>query len=112
MRQLVVWALNPRGRGIEVGILTDDFKRPAQQIIVLRFKRWLQENDFKYLEVHFGINQITSYASVAYEKLTSQLEEKQVRSREWTDNYADLLRHVPGLNAVVRIKLNGDGEEP
>ena len=25
------------------------------------FNRWLQENDFKYRDKHFGINQITSY---------------------------------------------------
>ena len=25
------------------------------------FSRWIQENVFKYLDKHFGINQITSY---------------------------------------------------
>jgi hypothetical protein len=37
------------------------------------FHRWLQENDFKYMEKHFGINQITSYASHSYEELAPPL---------------------------------------
>jgi hypothetical protein len=46
----------------------------------LIFNRWTQENDFKYLDQHFGINQITSYASVAYERLKDQVQEKQIKS--------------------------------
>ena len=65
---------------MEVGVLTDDRERAASQIIHLIFNRWTQENDFKYLDEHFGINQITSYASVAYEKLQGQVEQKQSKS--------------------------------
>lgn len=80
MRQLVVQATNPQGNTIQVGILTDDRERAAAQIIYLMFNRWTQENDFKYLNEHFGINQITSYASVAYERLKDQVEQKQIKS--------------------------------
>lgn len=80
MRQLVVRATNPKGKTVELGVLSDDRKRAAQQILTLIFSRWIQENDFKYLDQHFGINQITSYASVAYKELQSQLEDKQVQS--------------------------------
>src|ERR1019366_2235367 len=80
MRQLIVRATNPRGRSVEVGVLTDDRHRAAPQIIHLIFNRWTQENDFKYLDEHFGINQITSYASVAYERLKDQVEHKQIKS--------------------------------
>ena len=80
MRQLIVRATNPQGRSVEVGILTDDRQRPAPQIVHLIFNRWIQENDFKYLDEHFGINEITSYALVAYERLKAQLEEKQIKS--------------------------------
>jgi len=80
MRQLIVQATNPQGNTIQVGILTDDRKRAAAQIIYLMFHRWTQENDFKYLDEHFGINQITSYASVAYERLKDQVEQKQIKS--------------------------------
>ncbi len=80
MRRLIVRATNPQGRAVEVGILTDDRQRAASEIIYLMFNRWTQENDFKYLDEHFGINQITSYASVAYERLKDQVEQKQIKS--------------------------------
>jgi len=80
MRQLVVRATNPQGNTAQVGILTDDRKRPAPQILYLMFNRWTQENDFKYLGEHWGINQITSYASVAYQRLKDQVEQKQIKS--------------------------------
>ena len=80
MRQLRVRATNPQGRTIELGILTDDRQRPAEEIIRLMFRRWLQENDFKYLEKHFGINQLTSYASMPYGQIRDQVEDKQMKS--------------------------------
>jgi hypothetical protein len=80
MRRLIVRATNPQERTVEVGILTDDRQRAASEIIYLMFNRWTQENDFKYLDQHFGINQITSYASVAYEKLKDQVQQKQTKS--------------------------------
>ena len=83
MRLICVRATNPSGRTIELGILTDDADRPAQELIWLMFHRWLQENDFKYMEKHFGINQITSYASYSYEEIAKSLEDRQVKSGEY-----------------------------
>jgi hypothetical protein len=80
LRQIVVQATDDKGRTIQVAILTDDLKRAAPQIIELMFGRWLQENDFKYLDKHFGLNQITSYRSIEYEKLKGQVEDRQVKS--------------------------------
>ncbi len=80
LRQIVVQATNPRGRVIQVSILTDDKKGTAVVIIELMFGRWVQENDFKYLDKHFGINQITSYGVTGYEELREQVEDRQVRS--------------------------------
>jgi len=51
-------------------------------IIRFMFNRWLQENDFKYLDKHFGINQITSYGVSGYEELRQQVQDRQVRSVE------------------------------
>ena len=82
LRQLVVQATNPNGRTIQVAVLTDDRKRAALEIVRLIFSRWIQENDFKYLDKHFGINQITSYGAVGYEELCDQVEDRQVRSAE------------------------------
>jgi len=80
LRQIVVRATDDKGRTIQVAILTDDLKRAAIEIIKLMFQRWLQENDFKYLDKHFGINQITSYRSIEYEKLKGQVEDREVKS--------------------------------
>jgi hypothetical protein len=80
LRQIVVQATDDRGRTIQVAILTDDLERAAAEIIKLMFQRWLQENDFKYLDKHFGLNQITSYRSIEYEKLKGQVEDREVKS--------------------------------
>jgi hypothetical protein len=82
LRQIVVQATNPQGRVIQVSILTDDQKADAALIVRLMFNRWLQENDFKYLDKHFGINQITSYGVTGYEELRQEVEDRQVRSAE------------------------------
>ena len=82
LRQIVVQATNPKGRSIQVAVLTDDTQRAASEILRLMFCRWVQENDFKYLDKHFGINQITSYGVVGYEELREQVEDRQVRSAE------------------------------
>lgn len=82
LRQMVVQATDDKGRIIQVAILTDDLKRAAIEIIQLMFQRWLQENDFKYLDKHFGINQITSYRSIEYEKLKGQVEDREVKSAD------------------------------
>jgi len=82
LRQIVVQATNPQGRVIQVSILTDDQKAEAAQIVRLIFNRWLQENDFKYLDKHFGINQITSYGVSSYDELRQEVEDRQVRSAQ------------------------------
>jgi hypothetical protein len=61
---------------IELSILTDDKERPATEVIELMLKRWVQENDFKYMIAHFGINQITSYAFTHYKDLKDKIEDK------------------------------------
>jgi len=79
-RRFIVRATNPEGREIEVSILCDDSKREAENIIGSIFNRWLQENDFKYLNAHFGINQITSYQSVPYSELKDDLEDRTMKN--------------------------------
>ncbi len=82
LRQIVVQATNPQGRVIQVAILTDDQKVEAARVVRWMFNRWLQENDFKYLDKHFGINQITSYGVTGYEELRQKVVDRQVRSAE------------------------------
>ena len=79
-RQLIVRATHPSGRKGEVSILTDDPTRPAAELVRLMFGRWVQENDFKYSDLHFGFKQITSYGVISYTQLQSQLTDRQVQS--------------------------------
>jgi hypothetical protein len=83
IRQIIVRATNPGGRTIEVSILTNDLERSAREIIELMFSRWIQENDFKYLDKHFGINEITSYRADHYKKLEKVIEDKDIKSGEY-----------------------------
>ncbi|MCI0353480.1 MAG: hypothetical protein L0099_00355, partial [Acidobacteria bacterium] len=78
LRQLVVQATNPQQRVIQVSILTDDAQAAAVEVIRLMFNRWVQENDFKYLDKHYGINQITSYGVTGYDALRQLVEDRQV----------------------------------
>ena len=82
LRQIVVQAINPHGRVIQVSILTDDKTAAAVLIVRWMFNRWLQENDFKYLDKHLGINQITSYGVTGYAELRQAVEDRQVLSAE------------------------------
>ncbi len=45
--------------------------------------RWVQENDFKYMIQHFGLNQITSYKSDSYSSLEGKLADKKIYSDEY-----------------------------
>jgi hypothetical protein len=82
LRQLVVQATNPQNHSIQVSILTEDQAAAAVEVIRLMFNRWVQENDFKYLDKHFGINQITSYGITGYDELRQRVEDRQVCSVE------------------------------
>ena len=85
IRQIIVRATNPNGRTVQLAILTDDTTRPVREIVRLIFNRWIQENDFKYLNKHFGINQLTSYRSTPYEQLRDQLTDRQVPNRAYLE---------------------------
>lgn len=80
LRQMVVQATNPQGGVVQVALLTDDRLRPAAEVIRLIFNRWIQENDFKYLDKHYGINQLTSYRVIPYEQLKGQVTDREVVS--------------------------------
>jgi len=79
-RQLIVRATHPSGRKGEVSILTDDHTRAAAELVRLMFGRWVQENDFKYSDLHFGFKQITSYGVIGYAQLKPQLTDRQIQS--------------------------------
>lgn len=83
VRRIIVRATNPSGRTIEVSILCSDHSRSVERIVKLMFNRWVQENDFKYGDRHFGWMQITSYATGTYSEIADQLSDRDVECPEY-----------------------------
>ena len=89
LRQIVVAATNPNGVTVQLALLTDSPTRPVPELIGLMFNRWIQENDFKYLDKHFGINQLTTYRSTAYAQLREGLTDRLVTSHLWAARHKE-----------------------
>jgi hypothetical protein len=110
MRQIIVHATNPQGRSVEVA--SHRRFRAAHQCVLLMFNRWTQENDFKYLEEHFGINQIISYVSIAYEKLKNQLQSKQVLSGSYKALQQQIAQIKKQLKKLLLAEHQYQGRSP
>ena len=85
MRRILVRATNPNGNSIAVAILCSDPDIDIETAVWLMFNRWLQENDFKYLDRHFGLNQLTSYASKAVAEEADRLRDMPVDCPEYRE---------------------------
>ncbi len=102
VRQLIVRIKHPSNAlKIEVSILTDDFSRSACVIICLMFNRWIQENDFKYLIEHFGIDQITSYQYDNYQSIKDVLDDKEYISGV----YKSLTKTIGSIRGKLKTVL-------
>ncbi|RLG31847.1 hypothetical protein DRN98_06150 [Methanosarcinales archaeon] len=82
-RRIIVKAKNDNEKEIEVSILCSDPEITIQDAVWLMFNRWLQENDFKYLIKHFGIDQLDSYAWDNFEERAFEFRDKKVVSEEY-----------------------------
>lgn len=85
LRRIVVRAKNPDGRCIEVSILATNAKLSVEETVWLIFNRWIQENDFKSLDVHFGIDQLTSRKSRSFAEAASEFPDKTVDALEYRE---------------------------
>jgi hypothetical protein len=75
-----VRATNPKGRVAEMSTLCSNPEMPAAMAVGLIFNRWLQENDFKTLDQHFGLMEMTSRDFETYAAVASMLADRQVES--------------------------------
>ena len=82
-RKIIVRATNPQNKTIEVSILSNAHALSADAIIYAIFRRWLQENDFGYMDRHVGINEMTSRAHQTYEEIANKLIDRPVASRPY-----------------------------
>jgi hypothetical protein len=99
--RLIVRALNPSGRQIEVAILTSDSSEDRRILILALFRRWLQENDFGYMNRHLGINELTSRSHETYGSIRSELNDRQVQSRAYKKLKREKIRAESTLSRLL-----------
>ncbi len=100
-QRLIVRAVNPGGREIEVAILTSDPDRDRPSVIRALFNRWIQENDFGYMNRHVGINELTSRAHQSYASIGGELDDRQVQSREYSALRREKIRADAALSRLL-----------
>ena len=100
-QRIIVRAINPGGREIEVAILTSDPDRDRRSVIKAMFNRWLQENDFGYMNRHVGINELTSRDQESYTAIGGRLEDRQILSREYKAFRREKMREESALKRLL-----------
>jgi len=86
---------------VELSVLTSHPDMDMQDVVWAISRRWLQENDFKYLDTHFGINQLTSRDNDSFCDLADRFEDRPVDSPE----YRELKSQVHGLESRLAREL-------
>lgn len=82
--RLIVKILPPgkNRKEAEVSVLTNG-KINDTTAVRSMLNRWVQENDFRYMVINFGLNQITSYESEDYNDMMDTIAEKKVMSESY-----------------------------
>ena len=57
----------------------------AQDIVWAICNRWLQENDFKYLDTHYGLNQLDSRASNTFAERAGDFADRPIDTLEYRE---------------------------
>lgn len=100
-QRLIVRATNPEGRQIQVAIVTSDSNRDRRCVIGTMFNRWLQENDFGYMNRHMGINELTSRSHETYASIGDRLDDRHVLSREYKALRREKMRAESALKGLL-----------
>ena len=106
VRRILVRATNPRGRTIHVAVLCTDPGESVERIVWLIFNRWIQENDFRLLDRHFGLGELTSYASKAVAEAAGQLRDMPVDSPEYRELKARRTEAEKNLGRQLLLREN------
>ena len=85
VRRIVVRVTTPNGVESEVAVLCTNPSMPLEEAVTLIFNRWIQENDFWYLDTYMGIGQLTSYASESYADIADTLRDRPMDCPEYRD---------------------------
>ena len=85
VRRIIVRVQTPDGATGEVAVLCTNPRMAIEQAATLIFNRWIQENDFWYLDSYMGIGQITSYASDSYAQIADTLRDRPMDCPEYRE---------------------------
>ena len=80
-RRIIVRVKHASGQSGEVAIVTSHPNMSTEEVIRLMLSRFLQENDFSYLNRHVGINELTSRKFDRYKAIAHQLQDRDQDSR-------------------------------
>ena len=83
-RRILVRVTRPGSpEAAQLSILASHPDMSVEDIVWAISRRWLQENDFKYLKANFGIDQLTSRASCSFRERAEQFGDRPVDSPEY-----------------------------
>lgn len=86
--------------GHQTSIISTDFKSKTEQIAVIMFSRWSQENFFKYMCEHFGIDRVIELGT----------EEIEGTKKVFNPAYKEIDSQIKKLNGIVSKKILVFGE--
>ena len=110
IRRIIVKATNPKGNVITVSVLCSNPEILLEDAVWLIFNRWLQENDFKYLNKHFGIDQLDSHAHYDFETIADDLNDRSAVSSEYKTQKKEV-RKISNSLAKNLLKQNRKQKE-
>jgi len=97
--------------GHQTAIITTDFVPPTSLVAATMFARWSQENFFKYMKHHFGIDKLVEYETTPIDETTEvvnpdyRLLETQIRSIS-----QKLGRKISEFGRITLAMDDGDAE--
>lgn len=84
-RRILVRVERQGREAIEVSVVTNNPTMTIDDVVWSIFCRWLQENDFKYLIKHFGIDQLTSRDNTSFAEVADTFSDRPVESPEYRE---------------------------
>jgi hypothetical protein len=100
-RRLIVRITKPGREALELAIITSNPHMDAQDVIWIICRRWLQENDFKYLAAHFGLNQLTSRQNHTFADCAGEFADRPVESPEYHELKAQVAAAESALGKLL-----------
>ena len=99
-------------QGHQTAILTTNFQAGLMTVAASLFARWCQENFFRYMREHYGLDRLLEYGTEPipdavpvvnpeWRKLDSQIRSKAGQRHRWAAQFGSLaLSEDPGLAEV------------